>query len=174
MTVLKTLVDAKTKTRFRSIARARGLSESELLRVVVRAITGQNTDTDKPIEPDPEKVDTDRMTVRLPLFLKQAAKVRAKEKGMTTSRWAAALIQSNLTGQPVMTRAELAELQTSSRELAAIGRNINQIAKALNEAFYETERVRLDTLAELSKSITENRAAIRALVRASRNAWGGE
>lgn len=91
---------------------------------------------------------------------------------MTPSRWAASLIQSNLTGQPVMTKVELAELQTSSRELAAIGRNINQIAKALNEAFYETERVRLDTLAELSKAVAENRSAIRALVRASRNAWG--
>jgi hypothetical protein len=40
-----------------------------------------------------------------------------------------------------MTDQELAVLQASDRELAAIGRNINQIAKALNEAFHETERV---------------------------------
>jgi hypothetical protein len=83
-------------------------------------------------------------------------------------------VQTNLTGKPVMTDKELAVLQASNRELAAIGRNINQIAKALNEAFHETERVRVDTLAALSQSITENRSAIRSLVRASQQAWEAE
>jgi len=171
MPVVKTLIDAETKTRFRRMAKARGLSESELLRAAVLVVTGQDSGPDQPIEPDPENADTERMTVRMPGFLMDAAKNRAKGKGMAPSRWVTALVQSHLTGQPVMTDAELAGLQASSRELAAIGRNINQIAKAINEAFHETERVRLDKLAELSRATIDNRAAIRALVRASRNAW---
>jgi len=171
MAVLKTLVDAETKTRFRRVAKANGLSESELLRAAVLAVTDHDSGPDQPVKPEPENADTERMTVRMPRFLMEAAKTRAKAKGMAPSRWVTALVQSHLTGQPVMTDAELAGLQASSRELAAIGRNINQIAKVINESFHETERVRLDKLAELSRATLENRAAIRALVRASRNAW---
>jgi len=173
MPVLKTLVETETKTRFRNLAKTRGLSESELLRSVVLVVTGQDA-SDQPIKPEAENSELERMTVRLPGFLMDAAKQRGKAKGMAASRWVAALVQANLTGKPVMTDKELAVLQASNRELAAIGRNINQIAKALNEAFHETERVRLDTLADLSQSITENRAAIRSLVRASQQAWEAE
>jgi hypothetical protein len=173
MPVLKTLVETETKTRFRNLAKTRGLSESELLRSVVLVVTGQDTD-DQLIKPEAENNELERMTVRLPGFLMDAAKQRGKSKGMAASRWVAALVQANLTGKPVMADKELAILQASNRELAAIGRNINQIAKALNEAFHETERVRLDTLAALSQSISENRAAIRSLVRASQQAWEAE
>lgn len=125
-----------------------------------------------PAEVDAKNAVIERTTVRMPRFLMEAAKRRAKAKGMAPSRWISVLVQSHITRDPVMTNAELAGLHESSRELAAIGRNINQIAKALNEAFYETERVRLDTLAELGEAIKTNRAAIRALVRASLRAWG--
>lgn len=177
MPVLKTLVEPEIKTRFRNIAKARGLSESELLRAVVLAATDQSKDTDQPIQPDAEKAESDRMTVRMPRFLMEATKVRAKAKGMAPSRWVTALVQSNLTGKPVMSNAELEGLQASGRELVAIGRNINQIAKSINQAnvihpgAFEKEWLPLIKLTELSQAITENRAAIRALVRASQNAW---
>lgn len=171
MPVLKTLVDPEIKTRFHNMAKARGLSESELLRAIVLAATGGEKDSDQAINPDAKKVEANRITVRMPRFLMEATKERAKLKGMASSRWIAALVQSNLTRKPLMTHEQLIELQASNRELAAIGRNINQIAKAINEAFFETERIRLDKLAELQKAIMENRAAVRSLVRASQNAW---
>ena len=71
-----------------------------------------------------------------------------------------------------MSDLEVQALNRNSRELAAIGRNINQIARALNEAFFETERIRLDKLAELTASIAENKTVIRALVRSSQQGWG--
>jgi len=174
MQTLKTVVEPATKSRFRSMAKARGLSESELLRAVVLTVTGQDTDADQAAKPDPDKAEVDRMTVRMPRFLLEATKARAKSKGMAPSRYVAALMQSNLTKQPVMNETELRSLQASSRELAAIGRNINQMAHSLNAAFYETERVRLDKLADVHRAVVENRAAIRALVRASQNAWEAE
>ena len=171
MPFLTTRVEPEIKTRFRTTAKVRGLSESELLRAAILAVTSQDKRTNQPLESGAGKYDLDRMTVRMPRFVKEATKKRAKAKGMAPSRWITALVQSNLTGQPVMADAELAELHASSRELAAIGRNINQIAKALNKGFYETERDRLDRLDALGKAITENRAAIRALVRACQNVW---
>jgi hypothetical protein len=109
--------------------------------------------------------------VRLAAFLLEDVKKRAKARGMAPSRWIASLVQSNVTRLPVLTEDELAAVLAANRELAAIGRNINQIARTLNETFHETERVRLDTLADV---IADNRQAIRELVRASKQAWASE
>jgi hypothetical protein len=172
MPALKTLIEPRTKACFRSMAKARGLSESELLRAVILTVTGEDGDnTDKPIEPDAEKADTTRMTVRMPRFLMEAATARSRVKGMAPSRWVAALVQSNLTCQPVMTDDELMGLLAANRQLAAIGRNINQIARALHDAPHETERVKIEQLAQLRDAILKQRAAVRALVRASQNSW---
>ncbi|WP_160410891.1 plasmid mobilization relaxosome protein MobC [Massilia cellulosiltytica] len=107
----------------------------------------------------------------MPAFLMRAATERAMGKGTSFSRWIGALVQSHLTRRPVLTETELLALEASTRELAAIGRNINQIARVLNEAYFQTERIRLDKLNELSRRITQTREAIGALVRASRNSW---
>lgn len=171
MPVLKTLVEAPTKTRFRALAEARGLSESELLRLVVLTVTTQSNQKPQPVAIDPDKAVLERMTLRLPKFLMDSTKNRTKAQGMTPSRGVAALVQSNLTRQPVMNDAALTSLVASSRELAAIGRNINQMTRSLNTTFHETEQIRLDTLAVLSDTIACNRTEIRALVRASQQAW---
>jgi hypothetical protein len=135
-------------------------------------VIGQDSDTDQIIEPDAENAEVVRMTIRIPKFLKDGMEKRAKAKGMMLlSRWVTALVQSNLTGDPVMTDAEIIALLASNRELAALGRNINQITKILNGNPYETEQVRLDKLADLSRAIANNRDAIFALVRASRQLW---
>jgi hypothetical protein len=171
MPVLKTQVDDALKASFVKQARISGLSESEYLRfLVLREIEPHKAD-DSPVHPDPENTELVRLTVRLPGFLVPVIGQRGKEKGMAPSRWIAALVQSTLMREPVMTGTELVALEESNRELAAIGRNINQITRALNEAFHQTERVRLDKLAELDKAIKQNRCVIRDLVRASQNAW---
>ncbi|MDB5728373.1 MAG: hypothetical protein JWQ00_1578 [Noviherbaspirillum sp.] len=173
-TTILARIDTDSRARFRKMAGAHGLSESELLRSLVLRQIDTGGFVASPVAPDPKESDLAPMTVRMPRFLMKAAKDRAKAKGMAPSRWVAALVQSNLTREPVMSEAELVALEESNRELAAIGRNINQIARALNEAFHQTERVRLDKLAELDKAIKENRSMIRMLVRASQNAWDVE
>lgn len=172
--ILKARFDAEVHARFLALAKARGLKESELLRLAVNRELGQAPAELSMVEPDPNQADHDRITVRMPAFLMTAMKGRAKSQGMAPSRWIAALVQSNLTRHPVLTDAELQAVEATTRELTAIGRNINQIARALNEAHFRTERVRLDRLAELGEKINNIREAIRALVRASRNAWRNE
>lgn len=174
MPVLKTVVEPGIKALFRNMAKGRGLSESEFLRQVVLMVTGKDIKEERPIAPVPDKAEPVHLKIRLPLFLMEETKRRATGKGMAPSRWIAALVQSNLTRSPVMSENELLALRGNIRELTAIGRNINQIAKSLNENFYETERVRLDKLEALSRVIAENQTAIRALVRASQNSWEAE
>jgi len=59
-----------------------------------------------------------------------------------------------------------------SRKLVAIGRHVNQIARTVGEAYFQTERIRLDKLAELSLQVAKTHDAISSLVRASYSAWG--
>lgn len=172
--ILKARFDPDTHARFLAVARARKISESELLRLAVNRELGLAPAEQAEVEPDPDQAAFDRITVRMPAFVMVAMKIRAKSKGMAPSRWLAALVQSNLTRHPVLTDAELQAVDSTTRELTAIGRNINQIARALNEAHFQTERVRLDRLAELAEKINKAREAIRVLVRASRNAWRNE
>lgn len=171
MPVLKTLVESDIKAQFHQLAKTSGLSESELLRAVVLDRLGDRGGSVTAPNVSEEENDTARMTIRMRAVLMDTAKARAKQKGMAPSRWVAALVQSNLMRDPVMTDSELTALNASSRELIAIGRNLNQMTKSLHEHHYNTEAVRLAALAELSEAIKQNRAAIRAVVRASQNAW---
>lgn len=173
--VLKARVDADVHQRFLVLARTRGLSESELVRLAInREVDRQAEGVAIDFHPDRDQAEPGRLTVRMPLYVLTAAKDRAKIVGMTASRWVAALVQSNLASKPVLTDAELQAVDVATRELAAIGRNINQIARALNEAHFEAERVRLDRLDELAELVKNTRDEIRALARASRNAWRGQ
>ena len=176
MPVLKTIVEDTTKQDFKELCVKRGLSESEQLRSMVVAeiqqALAQPSHGIAPIQLDGSNADLDRITVRMPGFVMDGAKDRARTQGMAPSRWVAALVQSNLTAQPVMTDVEVEALLASNRELAAVGRNLSQVARALNASGLEVDKVHLEALTELSAAVTSNRSEIRRLVRASRQAWG--
>ncbi len=180
MPTLRARVDEDLKSLFLQKAEERNLSESELLRKVVLDFFAQEKNKDevedvlKAVEPDAENAENEKMTIRLPRFLVDAAKERAKAKGIATSRWIAALVQSSLMQNPVMVDQELTVLRSNIRELNAIGRNINQMARALNESKNNTDKVKLDTLDLLRTYLDRNIAFIRGLVRASQQAWGLE
>ncbi|WP_334188526.1 hypothetical protein [Noviherbaspirillum sp.] len=172
MPVLKTLVEPTAKARFQAMAKERHLSESELLRAVVLAITDDNESAMDRTLPEPDNAEVVRMTVRMPRFLVDGVGERAQAKGMASSRWVAALVQSHLTKLPVMTTDELHCLRTSNRELAAIGRHLNRMAQLRNDAFQRVDKVPLDGLPGLANAILQNRITIQRLVRASQHAWG--
>ncbi len=182
MPILRARVDEELKSLFLHKAEALNLSESELLRKVILEFFAQEKNKDKvevedvltAVEPEAENAVNEKMTIRLPRFLVDAAKEKAKAKGMATSRWIAALLQSSLMQKPVMVDQELTELRANIRELNAIGRNINQMARALNESKINTDKVKLDNLDLLRNYLDRNIAFVRGLVRASQKAWGLE
>ena len=177
MPALLTHVDTELKQRFQKLSKSKGISESELLRSIVmeNLLNNPLNESDKPdLTLGFEKTETERITVRMPGFLLEAAKEKGKAKGMATSRWIAALVQSNIAKNPVMAEQELITLKATIRELTAIGRNINQMARALNESRNNVDKVNLDTLYFLGDSLKRNLSAVRELVRASQQIWDAE
>jgi hypothetical protein len=178
--ILGARVDAATKKQFEERAKRKGVKPSVLLRVLIEGELAtpkaQKTIADPvpAVLANPDDATSQRIEVRLPRFLIRPLKARAKTQGMTGARWVAALAQSRLMRDPVVTDAELYSLETSNRELAAIGRNLNQVAKALNKSFNETDRLKLKTLELIMTLINENSKKIDRLIIAREKAWGVE
>ena len=171
-------VDAQTKAAFKALAEQRGCRESDLIVAAIHAMTGTEPAApparrgsaleaateispalplvSEKLERQREKTAMKRIYVRVPEFLYKGVKRQVSAKRMNGARaWVSALIQSNLLRAPVMTVAQLVELRRSRMELAAMGRNLNQIARNLNLAPSEFERVRLELLQDLNKKLNE-------------------
>ena len=77
---------------------------------------------------------------------------RARARQMPTGTYVSLLIRAHLRALTPLPTAELAALRDSVAELGAIGRNLNQIARALNQGD-----------AHISPSLADLRAMLKAL-----------
>ena len=116
--------------------------------------------------------------MRLASFMKAEVKKRAAIEGMSSSEWVASLIQTVLMHEPVLTEKEIEVVSFANRELAAVGRNLNQIARSMNRAeliganFAKDEILTLEGIAVLKQKISKLRDKILNLVVARNRAWG--
>lgn len=111
--------------------------------------------------------------ISIPAFLKENASKRAKSYGLGVSQWVRILIQFNLIEQPILIPEHIKELNISNRELAAIGRNINQIARKLNQnsSATATELLRTKQINDLNETIAVNRIVIDRVIKHSNGIW---
>lgn len=124
--------------------------------------------------------ELERFELRLASFMKAEVKKRAAIEGMSSSEWVASLIQTVLMHEPVLTEKEIEVVSFANRELAAVGRNLNQIARSMNRAeligvnFTKDEILTLEGIAVLKQKISKLRDKILNLVVARNRAWGAQ
>ena len=188
MTKLYARVTPEFKAIFNKVAESKGLTESEFLRQVMRAAVADSaagasiekeprTAAGAVVELDPENAATAQVTIRMAQFLLDGVKARAKAHEMSTSRWIVSMIQSNLTRHPVVTTPQILALREHGRELAAIGRNLNQIARSMNFAnsinpgSFTKEWMPMNRLDEVIGSIDKGMSIISVVVRTSKEVW---
>jgi predicted DNA binding CopG/RHH family protein len=133
-THLQTWVSQEFKERFAQLAKAQGLAESALLRrLLEKVVLADRSPDEELITPVQELPATRRVSVRLRaddlLFLRE----RARARGLPTSTYISYLIRSHLRAPLPLPHLELAVLKRSVAEIGAIGRNLNQIARAVNQ-----------------------------------------
>lgn len=169
---LRVRVEPELRAKLKSLAASRGLNESALMRALVMEATGREANFDEPQIPstadDLQRVGT---KVYLPRHVLLAGRRRAKDMGMSFTQWFSALLQSHLTQIPVLEKPELQTLESCDRQLAAIGRNLNQIARRLNTVPDGIQPKEREQFAVLRAALDEQRAAIDVLIRASHNKW---
>lgn len=170
---LATTVDASVEAEFLLRARQLNISKHDLLREIVYAYLLQPR-LYPDLIPDSRSANTEHLSVRLFTLLADAVRERGAHKGMTASRWMAALIQSHLMREPVLADNQIEILRTSNNELRAIGRNLNQIARAMNTRPEETDNIKLEVIKALAEIIDKHQAKVTGLIHHSQKEWGIE
>lgn len=100
---------------------------------------------------------------------------RAEQEGyQNRTQWAKATILGVLHQEPVLTDTEVEALNESTRQLGAIGRNLNQVARALNIEFRESDKIKREAIEALSERITEHIDHIDELFTRNMNRWGND
>ncbi|MDG4868622.1 plasmid mobilization relaxosome protein MobC (plasmid) [Guyparkeria sp. 1SP6A2] len=91
----------------------------------------------------------------------------------TPTTWAAAVLRAAIHRDAVLTDAEIAALRESTRELAAVGRNLNQIAHTLNIEASRSNQARVtDGLIDaVAEHVEANKAAVSALIHRNLSRW---
>jgi len=170
-THLMTWVTRETKARFTALARAQGLTESALLKRFVDAALVPTTPS-KPQSPDAvEPVSAiGRLSIRLRSDDLLLLRERAKARAMPTSTYVSLLIRSHLRSVTPLPTAELDVLKRSVAEISAIGRNLNQIARAVNQGERSDGASKADLYA-LLRALTGLRVHIKTLINANLASW---
>ncbi len=170
-THLMAWVTRETKDRFSILARNRGLSESALLkRLVEVALAGAGIDVGKPTDVLESVPVKDRLSIRLRIEDVLLLRERARARGVPVSRYVSLLVRSHLRQVTPMPPAELDAFRRCIAEVGAIGRNLNQIARAMNLGEPSSGLTRTEIRALLS-ALTELKERIKAILAANLSSW---
>ncbi|WP_232917395.1 plasmid mobilization relaxosome protein MobC [Pseudomonas syringae] len=83
--------------------------------------------------------------------------------------WIVDAIRIGLTHEPQFSMSEIYALGESNYQLLALGRNLNQVARRLNEGTYEP--ITVERIEALSRLINEHTKVVSDAIRASLERW---
>ncbi len=110
-----------------------------------------------------------RFEILLTVSEREALEIRAKEAGSSVRQFIVDAVRANLTHEPQYSMKEIEILGESNYQLLAIGRNLNQIARRLNEGKYEP--VTVERIEELSKSLRQHAKKVSDTIGANIERW---
>ncbi len=169
-THIATWVSNETKGRFAAAAARQDLSESALLkRLVEQMLASAEFETvAEPMAPPYRRGA--RLTVRLVPEDRALLRERASARSMPAATYVSVLVRSHLRQLAPLPERELSSLQSAVRELAAVGRNLNAMARLLHLDALQAAPGRQEVLAML-RVCEALRDHIRALISANLTSW---
>jgi len=180
---LKAHVSPEIKLQAKAVADREFLSEAAWLKRLVlreiRAFDGANGDGREPSRGEVIRRsvsearghgDGKPILVRLRSEDRLLLDARAEARGIRSATYVSVLIRSHLRMLAPLPKDELLALKRSIAELATIGRNINQIAKAVNKGGMAPGSVREEFRAML-KICEAQRDNTKALLKANEISW---
>lgn len=165
-------VEEAEKIEFSLRAKSAGYTESMLLAFIVRKFLNNQKAALPEEPPKDEGLKSDRVTVGFRQKHYSILLELSNARGMKPSAYLSNLFVVHSTQSPVFSKAELAAVREAAKELAALGRNVNQIAKAINITDEEIYQVKKLELQELSAQLNAIRAGLKDMLRANLDSWG--
>lgn len=118
------------------------------------------------------KEPKERFEVLLTVSERAAVKEQGHVERCSMRRWVVDAIRTGLTHEPQFSMSEIETLGESNYQLFAIGRNLNQIVRRLNEGQYEP--ITVERIKTLSRLIAKHTNAVSDAIRASLERWSIE
>jgi predicted DNA binding CopG/RHH family protein len=164
-------VTPELKTLLRALADREQITESALVRQLLQVMLRRSAMEGFPKLDALENASRDtRLSIRLAPDDRTLLLARATARGMASATYISVLVRSHLRVLAPLPREELSALKRSVAELGAIGRNLNQIARAANQGAKPTGPGREDLKAMLR--VAEGlRDHVKALIRANQISW---
>lgn len=132
---LKIRVPPETKARIAALSKSKLINESIWVRQAIDAALRQcEVDDSTVVSLRSNKARDQRICLRLQLEDRMLLVERAAARGMQPATYASVLMRAHLRDLVPLPAAELKGLTRSVAELSAIGRNLNQIAQAINRS----------------------------------------
>lgn len=161
-----------TKAGLHALAQQRRLSDSALLQKLVELALLQHAGvTEKQLaEPIAQVPRGSRLYVRLRPDDHLLLRERAEGRGLAAATYASMVLRAHLRALAPLPDRELDELRKAVGALSAIGRNLNQIARAANQSGRSDGPSTADLRAIL-RALEGLRDHVKALVRANVQSW---
>ena len=121
-------------------------------------------------EGEPDEGPKERLEVRFTPTEFQGITTRSEAEGCSPQRWVINCVRASLTHEPQFTMETTKALWESSYQLRAIGRNLNQIAKRLNEG--KPANIKTEQIEKLATYIYRHTDKVAAVQDASLSRWG--
>ena len=183
MAQIGTVVTDEIKVQFDLAARSRGTTSSRLAAAIIADFLARGTIADHalrqtawtpPITVQSKEFEakTEQVFVRLDPFDFEELGRLAQERLWYRGTYLANLFRAHLTRSPVLCEAEINAVRQVARQLADLGRNINQIARKLN-ASPESAHLAFGADFELVRMLIEiETTTVKDLLKANLRGWG--
>ena len=164
-------VTPAVKTLVRELAKRENITESALVKQLLETVLRTSALAGFPKIEELDRPNRDaRLYVRLDLEDRLLLTDRAAARGIRSATYVSLLVRSHLRGVAPLPKDELLALKRSVAELSAVGRNLNQIAKAINLG--KPGAPGQDELRAMLKISQGLRDHFKALLRANEQSWG--
>jgi hypothetical protein len=182
MPTIGAAVSAEIKERFEAVALARSLTSSRLAGILINDFLAQSRPESLQAEQPsllPQTVQdsshgckTEKVSVRLEPYYYAELGRRAAERGWYRSTYLANLFYAHVDRRAVLCEAEINALRHIARQLADLGRNVNQITHKLNTSAEHAHLVAAIDFELIKMLLDLESNAVRALIKANLHGWG--
>lgn len=117
------------------------------------------------------RAEKKRMVIRWTVSESSAIQEQAGIEISSPQNWVINLVRSHLTRKPQFGMREIEALGESNSQLLRIGRNLNQIAKALNTNPEDTSVIKIERIEQLAEQIELHTNKVSALLEANVERW---
>ncbi|MDU8458154.1 plasmid mobilization relaxosome protein MobC [Pseudomonas syringae group sp. J254-4] len=165
---------ADLKARWADYCLALGKSPGAAIKAAIEQQLAQSA-ANPPLKPYQQVEETttrdpmQRFEILLTASEKAAINERAQIERCSMRRWIVDAIRIGLTHEPQFGMDEIDALGESNYQLLALGRNLNQIARRMNEGGYEP--VTAERIEALSRIIDNHTEKVSRAIRASIERW---